>query len=262
MPIFEAVRLALAQIRVQKLKSFFTLIGVTIGVMFLISVVSIVEGMGRYMEEDLIGKLIPINTFELRHRPNINMGDMDDATWQEYRRRPRLKEVDVAPVAATVERANAKWYVLAEDQEQAISRYARPKQAHVMAVDGEFFGVKKMGLTSGRAFTPQEVESGANVIVVGPDVAEHFYPGLDPLGRELRVGGVPYTVIGVAESQGSAFGMSFDKFIVAPYKAPIHRLLNVKDVIDAIVIQAPSPQAMQGLQEDVRQTMRSHRKLR
>ena len=50
MRLHEAVRLALGQIRAQKLKSFFTLIGVTIGVMFLIAVVSIIEGMGRYME--------------------------------------------------------------------------------------------------------------------------------------------------------------------------------------------------------------------
>ena len=57
MPLLEAVRLALIQIRVQKLKSFFTLLGVCIGVMFLIAVVSIVDGMGRYMEEDLVGKI-------------------------------------------------------------------------------------------------------------------------------------------------------------------------------------------------------------
>ena len=72
MPLFEAVRLAFAQIRVQKLKSFFTLLGVTIGVMFLIAVVSIVEGLGRYMEEDVIGKVMAVNTFELRHRPSTS----------------------------------------------------------------------------------------------------------------------------------------------------------------------------------------------
>jgi putative ABC transport system permease protein len=77
MRLFEAIRLALAQIRVQKLKSFFTLIGVTIGVMFLIAVVSIVEGMGRYMEEDLVGKIIAKGSFEVRFRPNINIGDVD-----------------------------------------------------------------------------------------------------------------------------------------------------------------------------------------
>ena len=88
MKFFEAIRLALVTIRVQKLKSAFTLLGVCIGVMFLISVVSIVEGMGRYLENDLVGKLIGINTFELRSRPNINIGDVDDAQWEEYRRRP------------------------------------------------------------------------------------------------------------------------------------------------------------------------------
>ena len=261
MSFLEAVRLALAQIRVQKLKSFFTLIGVTIGVMFLIAVVSIVEGMGKYMEEDLMGKLIPINTFEVRHRPNINMGDVDEATWQAYRRRRRLKETDV-PVVASALGPGTRWYVLAEDREEAASRYAKPRPVQVFAVDGDFFGVKRMGLTKGRAFTEQEVASGANVIVIGPDVEKHFFRGLDPLARELRVGGVPYTVVGVAETQGSAFGQSFDQFIVAPYKAPIHRLLNTKDVIDAIVIQAPSTQAMNGVMEDVRQAMRAHRKLK
>ena len=73
MPLFEAVRLALSQIRAQKLKSFFTLLGVMIGVMFLIAVVSIVEGMGRYMKDDLMGKLIPINTFQLRRNPDVNL---------------------------------------------------------------------------------------------------------------------------------------------------------------------------------------------
>ena len=87
MRLFEAVRLALAQIRVQKLKSFFTLIGVTIGVMFLIAVVSIVEGMGRYMEEDLVGKIIAKGSFEVRYRPNIQLGDVDEAEWRSWRNR-------------------------------------------------------------------------------------------------------------------------------------------------------------------------------
>ncbi len=71
MPIFEALRLALDQIRVQKLKSFFTLLGVTIGVMFLIAVVSVVEGMGNYMEHDLVGKIMAIHTVELRTRARL-----------------------------------------------------------------------------------------------------------------------------------------------------------------------------------------------
>jgi len=66
MPFVEAIWLALAQIRVQKLKSFFTLLGVTIGVMFLIAVISIVQGMSSYMENDFAAKMLGVNTFTLR----------------------------------------------------------------------------------------------------------------------------------------------------------------------------------------------------
>ena len=95
MNLLEAIRLALDTIRVQKLKSFFTALGVCIGVMFLIAVVSIVDGMGRYMETELVGKLIALNSFELRHRPNINIGDVPREVWLEYNRRPRIMEADV-----------------------------------------------------------------------------------------------------------------------------------------------------------------------
>src|SRR5438128_535514 len=102
MRLIEAVRLALTQIWVQKLKSGFTLLGVMIGVMFLITVVSIVEGMSRYMEHDLVGKIMGVNTFELRHRPNINLGDVDEAQWLAWRKRRRIIDEDVAPVIASL----------------------------------------------------------------------------------------------------------------------------------------------------------------
>src|SRR4029077_1944708 len=86
MPLFEAVRLALIQIRVQKLKSFFTLLGVMIGVMFLIAVVSIVEGMGRYMEDDFAGRLLGANTFTLRRYPWFGNNTTREQ-WLEWQRR-------------------------------------------------------------------------------------------------------------------------------------------------------------------------------
>src|SRR5215210_7536003 len=89
MPLKEAVWLALNTIRVQKLKSFFTLIGVMIGVMFLIAVVSIVEGMSKYVENDFAGKLIGVNTFTLR-RFNEFTPDDDNVDWRQMQRRPRI----------------------------------------------------------------------------------------------------------------------------------------------------------------------------
>src|SRR5918994_7510858 len=126
MPVFEAIRLALAQIRVQKLKSFFTLIGVAIGVMFLIAIVSIVEGVGRYMEDDLVGKLITKNSFQLRRTPNIQMGDVDESEWRTWRTRPRITEDDVPVVVAALP-PSARWSVEAAGQLMFESRYARPR---------------------------------------------------------------------------------------------------------------------------------------
>lgn len=261
MPLYEAVRLAIAQIRVQKLKSFFTLVGVAIGVMFLIAVVSIVEGMGRYMEEDLVGKIIAKGSFEVRQRPNIQIGDVDESEWRSWRNRPRITEDDVPPIAAVLA-PSTRWAVLGYAQLTAESRYARPRQLEVNCVTEQWFGIKNMGLQSGRFPTAQEYELGTPVVVIGEDVKEHYFPGLDPVGRELRIGGLPYEVIGVAEKQGSMFGISADKFVVVPYEAPAHRLVNRFKVIDALIVKSDNETAMQADMEEVRQLMRTRHHLR
>jgi putative ABC transport system permease protein len=261
MRLHEAVRLALAQIRVQKLKSFFTLLGVTIGVMFLIAVVSIVEGMGRYMEEDLVGKIIAKGSFEVRSRPNIQLGDVDEAEWRSWRNRPRITEDDVEPVVAVLS-PETRWAILGYDQLTAESRYARPRRVEVNCVSEQWWTIKNLGLQAGRLPTPQEYELGTPVVVIGEDVKNHYFANLDPIGRELRIGGLPYQVIGVAEKQGSIIGLSMDKFVVVPYEAPAHRLVNRFKVIDAIIIQSPTDAAMRGNMEAVREVLRARHALR
>jgi len=261
MSLLEAIRLALAQIRAQKLKSFFTLLGVTIGVTFLIAVVSIVGGMSRYMRDELVGKIIAVNAFELRHRPNINIGDIDEETWRSYRTRPRIRKEDVPPVVEALPPGTV-WSVVSENNVRAESRYANPRQVLAFGVTDDYFNIRRMGVASGRLIAPQEFALGAPVVVIGKDIAEHFFPGVEPVGRELRIGGIPYQVVGVAEAQGSSFGISFDRFIVAPHDAPIYRLLNQHGVIDAVVVQAESVPIMLEAQERVRQVMRTRHRLR
>lgn len=261
MSIFEAIRLALSQIRVQKLKSFFTLLGVTIGVMFLIAIVSIVNGMGRFMEDDLIGKLIPKNSFEVRRRPNITMGDVDRATWREWASRPRLREDDVQPIVSDLP-LGATWAVYSEDNVTVESRYARPRNVSLSVVDGAWFEQKGMSVSVGRLPTVPEYALGAPVVVIGNDLKDHFFSAIDPIGRDLKIGALSYQVIGVAEKQGSAFGISLDRFAVTPYKTPARRLVNPSGIVDGVIIQLPTEQAMLATMEDVRQTMRARRGLR
>src|SRR2546425_9155217 len=98
MPFFEAVRLALQTIRAQKLKSTFSIIGVFIGVMFLIAVVSVVQGMNRYMTDKFAGTILGVNTFRLRQFPDVQLGNVTDSTWRVWRRRPRVSYEDAQAV--------------------------------------------------------------------------------------------------------------------------------------------------------------------
>jgi putative ABC transport system permease protein len=256
----EAVRLALTQIRVQKLKSFFTLLGVVIGVMFLIAVVSIVEGMSRYVEEDFAAKIIGKNTFSFRRRPDVNVGNVSDETWREYSRRPRVYEPDVAVARnalppGTVSAVENMTFAYANTQ------FARPRQVQVIATESDYFKIKSYNLTNGRLFSPQEAELGTPVVIIGTEVASHFFRGLDPIGREIRIGGSPYTVIGLLEKQGNVFGFSLDRMVIGPYKSSLSRVTNPRGDIDALVVQAPSRELLDDAMESVREAMRGFRRL-
>src|SRR5690242_17127079 len=94
MRMLEAVGIAFQTIRSQKLKSFFSLIGVLIGVTFLIAVVSIVQGMNRYMVDKFANTLDGANVFELRQRPSIETGNIPEDVWRSWQRRPRISYAD------------------------------------------------------------------------------------------------------------------------------------------------------------------------
>ena len=139
---------------------------------------------------------------------------------------------------------------------------SRPREVDAHAVEGDYFTIKNYDLSSGRAFTPQESDLGTPVVVIGTEVASFFFPNLDPLGRELRVEGVPYHVIGVIEKQGSLFGMSMDKMVIAPFGSPMRRVTNPVGDVDGIMVQAPSQMMLAEAMETTRELMRGRRKLR
>ena len=260
MSFYQAIRLALDTIRVQKLKSFFSVIGVTIGVTFLIEVVSIVAGMSRYMEDDLVGKLIAVNSFSLRARPDFQVGDATPAQRQEWRRRPRILRTDVDPVAASLP-PTARWTVESTSSLNIETPYASPRRTQISTVSEDWFAIKKMGVTQGRLLNPQEYNLGTPAVVIGQDVADHFFPNLNPIGRELKIQSIPYTVVGVADKQGSVFGQSLDKFVIAPERSPLNRWVNPHGVIDAMIIQGDDDASMREAMEEARITMRSRRHL-
>jgi putative ABC transport system permease protein len=262
MPIFEAIRLALAQIRVQKLKSFFTLLGVTIGVMFLIAVVSVVEGMAKYVEQDFAGKFLGVNTFNLRKFPDIQ-NEVTEAEWRSWLRRPPITVQDAEAVRLALPR-EARWAIQNARWVSPITRYGRGgPQVIAQAVTPDFFAIKDLRVDRGRLFNEQEAALGSPVVVIGQEVADLYFPNLDPIGRELLVDRIPFQVIGVLEKQGTVFGLSLDRQAIAPFTSPMGRMTfqGERKSLYGVVVQAPSAAAIPEIQDAVREVMRRRHKL-
>ena len=166
MNVLEAIRLAFLQIRAQKLKSGFALIGVFIGVAFLIGAWSIVNGMNTYMTEKFAGTLVGINTFHLRRAPNVNF-NLDDSTWRAWRRRPRIKFADAEAVAAglTVPAITA-WY--SEDRGDVEFNGKVAKDITLEGATERYFDIMNLKVESGRPFSAQESKAGAGGRRAGP----------------------------------------------------------------------------------------------
>ncbi len=260
MPLFEAFRLALQQILAQKLKSGFSLIGVFIGVTFLIGAWSIVNGMNVYMTEKFAGSIVGVNTFHLRRRPNVNF-NVDDSTWRSWRRRPRISFADAEAVTSGLTiPAVTSWY--SEDRGNVDFGSKTAKDITLSGATERYFEIMNLKIEAGRPFTAQEAKAGVPVVVMGHDLADKLFGGLNPLGRTVRIHGLPYRVIGVVERQGNLFGISLDKFVVAPALSPIQREVNPPGVIDDLMVKARSEPEMREAMDQAEAIMRSRRHLR
>jgi len=253
--------MALRTIVAQKLKSFFSLIGVLIGVTFLIAVVSVVQGMNVYMEDQFANRLIGLNTFTIRRQPGINTGHVTEETWRSWQRRPRISYGDADYVSerlvtpATVARFCSDRMVLSYNGKQA-------KDIELMGTEPAYFDIKNVEIASGRIFTAQEVRAGVPVLVVGNDLAEKLFVGVDPLGKEVTIRGLPYRVIGVAKKRGTLFGLSLDKFAVMPFRAPARRHICPLNILDEVQVKTANPTLMLTAIAETEALMRTRRGLK
>jgi putative ABC transport system permease protein len=259
--LVEAVGMALRMLRAQKLKSFFSLIGVLIGVTFLIAVVSIVQGMNRYMEDRFANTLIGANTFQLRQRPYITTDHVPEEVWLAWQRRPRISYADADFVRERI-KTPGTFAKFCEDRVSVHYGGKIARDINLVGTEESYFTIKQYALSAGRAFTAQEVKVGLPVLVIGHELAQKLLPGIDPLDKQVIIGGLPYRVIGVVEKQGTLFGLSLDKFAIMPFTAPGRRLICPINILDALIVQTSDPTQMQRAQDEAEALMRGRRQLK
>src|SRR5438477_12852833 len=260
MPVFEALRLALQTIRAQKLKSGFSLLGVFIGVASLIGAWSIANGVNRYMTEKFAQTLYGVNTFQLRRQPMF-VPNVPDSVWRSWRRRPRIRFSDAEAITEglTVPVITA-WQ--SSDNVTVSFANKEARDIDLTAASERYFEIKNLRIAVGRAFTGQENRSGTPVAVLGDAVAQRLFVDRPPLGRNVRIGGVPYRVIGVVEKQGSLMGFPLDRFVVVPALSPAQNLVNPPGILDAFPVKARSEPEMREEMSQAEGIMRSRRHLR
>ena len=260
MPLLEAIRMALETIRTQKLKSFFSLLGVLIGVTFLIAVVSIIEGMNVYMENEFATAFVGVNTVVVRQRPTESF--TESATQRrEWNRRPPLRDDDARYLATWI-RSPVRF---ARTCDAALPVEARGRVARGISVIGTeeaYFDIKRLTIGLGRPFTAPEVRAGTAVVVLGWVVANRLLPGGDPIGRSVRIMGVPHRVVGVVEAQGEMFGSSLDKFVVVPLTGPVRRFLCPGHTLDMVNLQAVNGPELAAVLGEAQGVLRRHRGLK
>jgi len=258
--LFEAVVLALRTLQAQKLKSGFSFIGVFIGVTSLILAWSIVNGINAYMTDKFAGTIIGVNPFHLRRRPPITR-NISDSTWRAWARRPRITFGDAEAVTSAITvPVTTAWQ--SSDQATVETGAKKVLSVDITGATERYFDIKNLKIANGRAFTAQEVRSGVPVIVLGEEVALKLFPDRDPIGKQVRIGGQPYRVIGVVAHQGKLFGFSLDRFAVAPARSPIQDMVNPPGIIDALIVKGATLGDMREAMAQAEEAMRGRRHLR
>ena len=207
--LVESIKIAVAAIWANKLRSFLTVLGNIVAVTSIIAVVSLIQGINDYVSDAIVSDL-GVGTFAVQRYGLIQNED----DFEKMLSNPPVTERD----AAAVRKADLVTKVMSQANATADVRY-KDRLVEGVSVNGvsrdyaEFGGYK---VERGRLVTPFEIARKRPVGLIGWDVADKLFPDEDPIDKLITVGGTHVRVVGVNEKKGSFFGNSQDQFVLIP----------------------------------------------
>jgi len=211
----EIFSMAINSIKTHRLRSFLTILGIVIGVMTVIGMVSVIQGLNKSIagEIERIGSnLIIIQKFEL-----VMLGQRTE----EERQRKDLTIEDAEAIMKEGSRVKAITIQITPDYSQLPEvKYQNIKSdnAIIYGTDENFNNVYAVYLPrEGRSLTESEIRHRAKVCLIGTEVADVLFPHSNPLGKDIRIGPEKFTVVGVMGKRGQMFGQSRDNLVAIPY---------------------------------------------
>ena len=210
---FDAAKIALHSIFAHKLRAFLTLIGIIIGVASVVVVGASIDGLNAYVVEK-ISKILGANHFMIARIAHV--GNMTQEEWEKMMKRNKRLDWDdldwlINKCTSCKEvGAEAGWRVDLKHEGQDLFG------TQISGVTANFAEIEDKNISEGRFLLPHEIEHSAMVCVIGMDIREKFFPGLDPIGRTITIQGLPITIVGVEDKRGSMFGQSLDNNAYVP----------------------------------------------
>ena len=252
---------AFTQLRANKFRAFFTLLGIMVSVAFLVAVIAIINGMNVYVSEQVAGSLIGKDVFQVRRGP-IALGLVDDEALRKIQKRPRITLTDAAVIEEALPEAAAislqsGWPTPLADVEW---RDRTVGSATVFGVTADFQRVQDYRFESGNPLTDLDVRERRRVVVIGNDIAKNLFDGVDPIGQTIRLKGEQFSVAGVVAPKGRILGQSFDGFILMPI--PAFESLYGRRLTTTISVKMSNPQDIPAAMGRALEAMRLAHRLR
>ncbi len=246
------LRLALDAIRAHKLRAALTVLGLTMGVATLITVMTLVQGANLYVEQKIAN--LGTNVFRLAKTP-FAVVDFTVVV-----KALKNKNIDVSDYQAVADLCNACQAVGASASGTLTVQYQN-KQADDTSIIGytpNMVDIDTRTLDTGRYFTPAEDRHAAYVCILGASLVDQFFPNVSPIGRHIRTGSLEFTVIGTFQKLGSVLGQDQDNFVIIP----LTTYLKVRGSRSSLTLEVKASGGDQNFnqaQDEARVIMRSRR---
>ncbi len=254
MNLLEAMKIALQSLWTNKLRSILTLLGVVIGVASVITVVTLVNGAKQFVTTKINRYGADVVTVSKMPQTFI--------TIEEYLSFQKRKDVTLDDYQAIVDSCKSCQSIgaLRNTTGKIVVGTKSSTDTDIRGWTWTMPPISNLDIVNGRGFTEMEDTHSAHVAIVGYDIVDNLLGSGDPIGKEIRVDGEPYTVIGVGERQGKTFGNSQDNWVAVPLTAFIHSYGSNKSMV-VYVNAGGGGEIIERVSDELRTIMRSRRHL-
>ncbi|HKQ93169.1 MAG TPA: ABC transporter permease [Blastocatellia bacterium] len=254
MRFLEGVKIALASLRAHKLRTFLTLLGVIFGVMTVVAVAAVIEGFFRYIDRTVTADL-GANTVILDKYGLIT-------SFEEFMNANRRnKDITLSDAEYLSERMTLAQTIGVQGGNAAEIRSPREKLINisVRGVTPNMVNIESTHPEFGRYIIETDNEHRRSVALIGSEVADKLFGAREVVGREIKVNGLPFEVVGVAKEQGSFFGNSRDVFVIIPLSTH-QKVFGARQSL-VISVRARDGVKLEEVQDQMRMLMRARHRL-